>query len=478
MNLLRKKNLQEIIKKAETSPLKKTLGVFDLILLGIGCTIGTGIFVLTGIGAAKYAGPAISLSYLLSALVCMFAALTYAELAAMVPVSGSAYTYSYAALGEFVAWLVGWGLILEYGVGAATVASGWSGYMVGILKTGGVNLPDYLTKVPADGGIVNLPAVGIALFIGLLLVRGTKESVIFNRILVGVKLCAIFIFLLVATPMIRPENWSDFMPFGFHGVVLGAATIFFAYVGFDAVATAAEECKNAKRDLPIGIIVSLGVSALLYIAVALAITGIAHYSELNNAEPLAYALRINGSNIGSALVAVGALAGITTVLLVLMYGQSRIAFSMARDKLIPGAFEKIHPKFNTPYISSIIVACAVATVSGFTPIQTLAHMTSLGTLFAFMVVTIGVVVLRKTAPDLKRPFRCPAISFVAPIAVLSCGYLMFNLLTETGKPFLIWAILGLIVYFSYSYHKSPLNSKSLIPTKKRVPADKKTFDSL
>lgn len=467
MNLLRKKNLQEIIKKAETSPLKKTLGVFDLIMLGIGCTIGTGIFVLTGIGAAKYAGPAISLSYLLSAIICMFAALTYAELAAMVPVSGSAYTYSYAALGEFIAWLVGWGLVLEYGVGAATVASGWSGYMVGILKSGGVNLPDYLTKVPSEGGLINLPAVLIALFIGLLLVRGTKESIILNRILVGVKLAAIFIFLIVAAPMVKPGNWSDFMPFGFHGVALGAATIFFAYVGFDAVATAAEECKNAKRDLPIGIIVSLGISALLYIAVALAITGIAHYSQLNNSEPLAYALRINGSNIGSALVAVGAIAGITTVLLVLMYGQSRIAFSMARDKLIPSAFEKIHPKFKTPYISAIIVAGGVAIVSGLTPIQTLAHMTSLGTLFAFVVVTIGVVVLRKTAPELKRPFKCPALWFVAPMAVISCGYLMYNLLAETGKPFLIWAILGLIVYFSYGYHKSPLGAEEALKSKKR-----------
>ncbi|MCE3255652.1 MAG: yhdG 1 [Rickettsiaceae bacterium] len=459
MNLFRTKNINEIIDNVEHSSLKKSLGAVDLILLGIGCTIGTGIFVLTGIGAAKYAGPAISLSYLFSAFACAFAALAYAELASMVPASGSAYTYTYAVIGEFLAWLVGWGLILEYGVGAATVASGWSGYMVGILNTGGIHLPEYLIKTPADGGIINLPAVLIALFIGLLLIRGTKESVVFNRILVGVKLTAIFIFLVVATPMVKTTNWIDFMPFGIHGIFLGAATIFFAYIGFDAVATAAEECKNPKRDLPIGIIGSLAISALLYVAVALVLTGIADYKLLDNAEPLAFALRINGSNIGSALVAVGAITGMTTVLLVLMYGQSRIFFVMSRDKLIPGFFNKIHPRFNTPYISAIIVAFAVALTSGLTPIHTLGHMTSLGTLFAFVVVAVGVMVLRKTRPDLARPFRCPAVNVVAPMAVLTCGYLIYNLLLETGKPFLIWSVIGLIIYFSYSYRNSPLNKK-------------------
>jgi len=343
MNLFRTKNLNEIIKNAEHSKLTKSLGAFDLVLLGIGCTIGTGIFVLTGIGAAKYAGPAIALSYLFSAFACVFAALAYAELASMVPASGSAYTYTYAVIGEFVAWLVGWGLILEYGVGAATVASGWSGYMVGILNSGGINLPEYLIKSPSDGGLINLPAVFIALFIGSLLIRGTKESIIFNRILVGVKLTAIFIFLLVATPMVKTENWIPFMPFGVHGIFLGAATIFFAYIGFDAVATAAEECKNPKRDLPIGIIGSLAISAVLYVVVALVLTGIADYKLLDNAEPLAFALRLNGSNIGSSLVAVGAITGMTTVLLVLMYGQSRIFYVMSRDKLIPSFFWQNSP---------------------------------------------------------------------------------------------------------------------------------------
>lgn len=457
MNLFRTKNINETVNGAEHSSLKKSLGVLDLVLLGIGCTIGTGIFVLTGIAAARYAGPAISLSYLFAAFSCIFAALAYAELASMVPVSGSAYTYTYVVIGEFIAWLVGWGLILEYGVGAATVSAGWSGYMMGILESGGVHLPEHLTKVPSEGGLINLPAVFIALFIGSLLIRGTKESVIFNRVLVGIKLTAIFIFLLVATPMIKTSNWDPFMPFGINGIFLGAATIFFAYIGFDAVATAAEECKNPKRDLPIGIIGSLIISSLLYIAVSLALTGIVPFSTLDNAEPLASALRANGSNIGSSLVAVGAVTGMTTVLLVLMYGQTRVFYAMSRDKLIPSFFGKIHPRFSTPCLSSIVVALGVALTAGLTPIHTLGHMTSLGTLFAFVVVAIAVMMLRITKSELKRPFACPAVFIVAPLAILSCGYLIYSLLLETWKPFVIWTIFGLLVYFGYSYRNSSLN---------------------
>jgi APA family basic amino acid/polyamine antiporter len=457
MKLFRTKTIYDTTHIDKDKSLKKTLGAFDLVMLGIGCTIGTGIFVLTGIAAAQYAGPAVSLSYLFASIACMFAALAYAELASMVPVAGSAYTYSYVVLGEFIAWLVGWGLVLEYTVGASTVAAGWSGYMVGILKAGGVNLPEYLTKVPSQGGIINLPAVCIALFIGFLLVRGTKESVILNRVLVGIKLTAIFIFLVVAAPHVKVENLSDFMPFGLNGVMVGAATIFFAYIGFDAVATAAEECKNPARDLPIGIVGSLVICTILYITVSLVLTGITSYKELNNAEPLAYALRMNGSNIGSALVATGAITGMTSVLLVLMFGQSRIAFVMSRDGLLPKFFSKLHPRFETPYISSILVSLAVAITAGFTPIHTMGHMTSLGTLFAFVVVAVGVIVLRYTKPELERPFRCPAVNIVAPLAILSCGFLVYKLLVLTGKPFLIWTIIGLIIYFGYSYKSSPLN---------------------
>ncbi len=456
-SIFRTKSIESIIAGAKKNSLKKTLGAFDLVMLGIGCTIGTGIFVLTGIAAAQHAGPAISISYFLAGLTCMFAALAYTELAAMVPVSGSAYTYSYAALGEFVAWLVACGLILEYAIGASTVAAGWSGYFVGILKAGGVNLPEHLTKVPSDGGVINLPAVCISLVIGLILVRGTKESVILNRVLVGIKLVVIFAFLVIAAPHIKAEHYANFIPFGWHGIAVGAATIFFAYIGFDAVATAAEETKNPNRDLPIGIIGSLLVCTILYIVVALALTGIVNFSELNNAEPMAYALRQNGSNVGSAIVGTGAVAGMMAVLLVLMYGQSRIFFVMSRDGLIPAAFSKLHKKFQTPYVSCLVVTIIVAVSSGFTPIQTMGHMTSLGTLFALVVVSVGVLVLRVKKPELERPFRCPAVFFVAPMAIVSCGYLIITLLGEAGKPFAIWTVLSLIVYFSYAYKKSPLN---------------------
>jgi APA family basic amino acid/polyamine antiporter len=457
MNLFRKKSIHAILENAKKNTLKKTLGAFDLIMIGIGCTIGTGIFVITGIAAAKYAGPGISLSYIIAATACAFTALAYAELASMVPVSGSAYTYAYAVLGEFVAWLVGWGLILEYGIGAATVSNGWSGYMVGILKSGGINLPEYLTKSPALGGIINLPAALIPLIMGALLVSGTKESVNLNRILVGVKLLVIFLFLLIAVPMIKIENWSDFMPFGIDGVFVGAATIFYAYVGFDAVATAAEETKNPKRDLPIGIIGALIACTTVYVAVALVLTGISHYTTLDNPEPLARALRENGSNMGSVLVATGAIAGITSVLLVLLYGQSRIFFVMSRDKLIPAPFSKLHKKFATPYISVIIVSILVSIIAGFFPLKTLSHMTSLGTLFSFIVVSIGVLVLRFTEPNLQRNFKCPAVFLTVPAAVASCGYLVYTLLVETGPYFLAWIIVGVIFYFSYGYRKSPLN---------------------
>jgi APA family basic amino acid/polyamine antiporter len=459
MSLFRKKSISEIIANAEKNTLSKTLGVFDLIMIGIGCTIGTGIFVVTGIAAAKYAGPAISLSYLFAALCCVFAALAYAELASMVPVSGSAYTYSYAVLGEFVAWLVGWGLILEYAIGAATVSEGWSGYMVGILKSGGIEIPHHLTKGFFDGGLVNLPAVCIALFIGFLLFRGTKQSITFNRVLVATKLIVIFLFLIIATPMVDTVNWANFMPYGIHGVFVGAATVFYAYIGFDAVASAAEECKNPKRDLPIGIIGSLIVCTIFYVAVSLVLTGIVNYTTLDNAEPLAQALREHGSNIGSALVAVGAIAGITSVLLILIYGQSRIFFVMSRDGLIPPLFSKLHKKFNTPHLSVMLVSLVVALIAGFFPLETLSQITSLGTLFAFIVVAFGVIVLRITEPERVRQFKCPAVFIIAPLAIISCGYLVYTLLLSTGAVFMFWTLIGIVIYFSYGYRKSPLRTR-------------------
>ncbi|WP_371369599.1 putative amino acid permease YhdG [Sporomusa rhizae] len=461
MGVLRTKSIGLLRENAEKNGLRKSLGASDLILLGIGCIIGTGIFVLTGVAAAKYAGPGIMLSFVLSGLACAFAALAYAELAAIVPLAGSAYTYTYAALGEIIAWIVGWNLILEYSVGSSAVAAGWSGYVVGLLKSGGIELPKAFTAVPADGGIVNLPAMIIALFLSLLLVRGTKESATLNKVLVVIKLVAVFIFLLLAGPKVNPANWTPLMPYGFSGVAAGAAIIFFAYIGFDAVATAAEECRNPNRDLPIGIIGSLVVCTILYIAVAGVLTGVVPYQDLNNAEPVAYALRAIGYNFGSALVGTGAICGITTVLLVLMYGQTRIFFAMSRDGLIPASICKVHPKYGTPHIITIVAGIAVALISGFTPIGIIAELTNIGTLFAFVVVAIGVFALRYTRPDLPRPFRCPAVPIVAPLAVLSCGYLMINLPVETWIRFGVWSVIGFIVYFVYSYRNSVLNKNEV-----------------
>ncbi len=456
-SLFRTKSVEAVLESVKNKSLKKTLGALDLVLLGVGGAIGVGIFVLAGLVAARHAGPAVAISCLLAAVVCVCAGLAYAEFASVVPASGSAYTYSYVSLGESVAWLVACGLVLEYTVVASTVAAGWSGYFVGMLKQGGVNLPQAITTVPVEGGIINLPAILIVLFVGALLYRGTKESAMANRILVGIKLVIITIFLLVAAPHIKMENYAEFMPFGWHGVLLGSATIFFAYTGFDSLATAVEECKNPKRDMPIGIIVGLLICASVYILISLALTGISHYSTLDNPEPMARALRENGSNVGSALIGAGALIGMVTVLLVMMYSQSRIFFVMSRDGLIPNFFSKVHEKHGTPHLSCLFVILVVSLIAGFTPIRIMGQLSSLGTLFAFLIVSIGVLVLRFTRADLHRSFRCPWLFIVAPFAIISCGYLIYTLLQETGKPALIWFGFGLLFYFLYSRKRSNLN---------------------
>ncbi len=457
--LFRTKSLENILKEVRENPLKKTLGALDLVLMGIGAAIGTGIFVLTGIAAAEHAGPAIAISYAISGALCIFVGLAYTELASAIPVSGSAYTYSYITLGEFMAWLVACGLVLGYTVNSATVAAGWSGYFVGILKQGGINIPEHLTKVPSEGGLINLPAICISLFVGLLLFHGTRESLMVNRVLVVLKIVIIFVFLVVAVPHIKMENYADFFPFGFNGVLTGAATIFFAYLGFDAVATTAEECRNPKRDIPIGLIGGLVICTMIYVVVALVLTGIVNFSTLNNAEPMARALRDNGSNIGSALVATGAVAGMVAVLLVMMYGQSRIFFAMSRDGLLPDFFCKIHKKHGTPYLNCLFVTAAVCIISGFMPIRTMGEMSSIGSLFAFALVSVGVMVLRIRRPNLKRAFTCPAVFVIAPLAVLGCGYLIYALMLVTAKPVLIWFAFGTAVYFLYSRKRSHLNKK-------------------
>ncbi len=454
MNLFRTKSIAEMVKGTQTTSLKKTLGSVDLILLGIGCIIGTGIFVLTGVAAAKYAGPGIMLSFVLSGLACGFAALAYAELAAMIPVAGSAYTFAYAALGEIIAFIVGWALICEYTVGAAAVAAGWSGYTVGLFKTAGIILPKAWTAVPADGGILNVPAIIIVSFLTYLLVLGSKESAKLNKILVFIKLGCVALFLFLATPHVNPLNWQPFLPYGFSGVATGAAIVFFAYIGFDAVSTAAEECKNPNRDIPIGIVGSLAICTVLYIAVAAVLTGVVPYASLNNSEPVAFALRAIGMNFGSAVVGVGAICGITTVLLVLIFGQTRVFLAMSRDGMIPQSMVKIHPKHGTPHKITIITGIAVSVLSGLLPINIIAELCNLGTLFAFCIVSIGVFVLRKTQPNLPRPFRCPAVSVIAPLAVLFCGYLIANLPKDTFIFFGIWYLIGMVVYFTYSRHNT------------------------
>ena len=460
MDLFRKKSIDELQAVAAASGMLKNLAAVDLLMLGIGAVIGTGIFVLTGVAAAKYAGPAVPLSFILSGLTCALAGLAYAEFASIVPASGSAYTYAYASLGEFIAFIVGWNLILEYTVTSSAVAVGWSGYVVGLFASAGLVLPHELVVSAEDGGIFNLPAVLITLFLSFLLVRGTKESVKLNRILVFVKLAAIFLFLVLAAPHVDVTNWDPFLPFGYSGVVSGAAIVFFAYIGFDAVATTAEECRNAARDLPIGIIGSLFICTLLYAVVAAILTGVVPYSMLDTAEPVAFALRHIGYNVGSAIVAVGAICGITTVLLVLLYGQSRIFFAMSRDGMVPANVCKIHRRFHTPYRVTILGAIFVSIIAGVFPIGMIAEMANIGTLSAFLIASIGVMVLRKTEPDLKRNFKCPAVWIIAPLAVLSCGYLMANLPTATWHRFGFWILFGLCVYFGYSRAHSVIGRRA------------------
>lgn len=417
MDLFRKKDIGALRSMAQKSGLTRNLSAFDLVFLGIGSVIGTGIFVLTGIGAALYAGPGISLSFVLASIACAFAGLAYAEYASMVPVAGSAYAYTYASLGEFLAFIVGWNLILEYTVTCSTVAAGWSGYVVGLLASGGIELPVAFTKVPEEGGIINVPAIVITMFLCILLVRGTKETVMVNRILVFVKLAVIALFFILAVPNVDPMNWEPFLPYGAQGISAGAAIVFFAYIGFDAVATSAEEAKNPDRDLPIGILGSLGVCAVLYFFVALVLTGIVPYSDLNTPEPVAYALRVIGYPIGSAIVAVGAICGITTVLLVLLYGQARIFFALSRDGMIPAGICKIHKLYRTPYLVTIGGCILVSIIAGFAPIHLIAEMANIGTLSAFFIAGFGVLYLRITRPEVPRGFKCPAIYFV-----ISNGY--------------------------------------------------------
>jgi APA family basic amino acid/polyamine antiporter len=464
-NLLKTKSIEQLVGDVEHGgkALKRTLTAFDLTLLGIGAIIGTGIFVLTGTAAANQAGPAITISYLAAGLACGFAALCYAEFASMIPISGSAYTYAYATLGEVFAWMIGWDLILEYAVGSMTVAIGWSGYFQRILAGFGLHLPVWMSAAPtaAPGSVINVPAIVIVLLITWLLVIGIRESARFNAVMVAVKIVAVLFFIAAGSAFVKPENWTPFAPFGWPGIMAAGAIVFFAYIGFDAVSTTAEEARNPQRDLPIGIIASLVICTVLYLAVAAVLTGIVPVVQYRSDAqflnaPVAFALAVIDQNWAAGLVSAGAVAGITSVLLVMLMSQPRIFFAMSRDQLLPARVSRVHPKYRTPYITTIITGIIVATVAGLTRIDVVGEMTSIGTLFAFVVVCTAVLILRSRRPDAHRPFRVPGGATLPALGIVSCLYLMLSLSVVTWVRFLVWLDLGMLIYWFYGRKHSPL----------------------
>lgn len=490
----RVKPLDLILKTAERKSLKRQLGAFQLTMLGIGAIIGTGIFVLTA-EAAQKAGPGMMVSFVIAGFVCAVAALCYAELAAMVPVSGSAYTYSYAVLGEFVAWLVGWALILEYAVAASAVSVGWSGYLIGLLEHSvGIRIPDALANGPYAGGIVNLPAVFISLLVTVLLVRGTKESAVVNAVLVTVKVLALILFIALALPVMNDANFRPFAPLGSAGMIGAAASIFFAYVGFDAVSTAAEETKNPQRNIPIGLIASLVVCTIFYLLVAAGAIGsygaqpvfaadgsplspgsmemAARCTELSgigqtplvcSREALAHVLREIGHPVVGNALGLAAFIALPSVILMMIYGQTRIFFTMSRDGLLPDALSRVHPRYNTPHIVTIVTGLAVMVAAAFFPVGRLADISNSGTLFAFLVVSLAVLMLRRSDPGRHRPFRTPFVWIIAPLSVIGCVVLFFYLPTDAKLVFPIWAGIGLVFYFMYGYRKSHMKPGNLPP---------------
>jgi len=470
MGVLRTKSIEQSIRDTEESEhkLRKDLSALDLTVFGIGVIIGTGIFVLTGIAAATKAGPAVSLSFVLAGVACALAALCYAEFASTVPVAGSAYTFSYASLGELIAWIIGWDLVLEFALGASAVAVGWAKYFSSVFP-----VPESIS----GEGSVNLAAGAIVLVLTAVAIIGVKLSSRFNAVMVTIKLAVVALFIGAGAVKITTSNWHPFIPppaeapkaanaveagrplievifglkplaFGWMGIGFGAAIVFFAFIGFDVVATTAEETRKPQRDMPIGILGSLAVCTVLYVVVSLVLTGMVKYTELNTAAPMADALKAVGYDWIASLVSLGALAGLTTVILILMMGQSRVLFAMSRDRLLP--------RYGTPWVISAITGVVVALIATFVPLTTLADMVNIGTLFAFVLVSIGVIVLRRTEPDLPRAFRTPAVPLVPILAVVACVFLMLNLGSLTWWRFLVWMVIGFVVYFGYGYRHSRL----------------------
>jgi len=475
MGILQKKSLKDVLEyRKSNNGLKKSLGAFDLFLMGLGAIIGAGIFVVAGVTAAELSGPAITISYLIAGLAAIFVALAYTEVASMIPTSGSVYTYTYVSTGEILAWVTGWMSLLYFVISATTVASGWSGYVVDLLSKFNIIIPEAYSKVYADGGIINLPAVFIGFLMSYILVRGTSESTKINNVLVIVKAVVIFIFIAAALPYLNTDLWniapvstdhsafmsSNFIPFGIVGVLTGASQVFFSYNGFDTIASAAEESKNPERDVTVGMLSALLVSVIIYMVIAGILVGIVPYYELDIPQPVAYALEKIGFDKISTVVSIGAIAGLTTVILMQLYSQSRILFAMSRDGMLPKAFSKIHPKYGTPYISNIILGIIVCALAGFIPLKENIQLASMGALFMFAMVALSMMILRFTNKDARRPFRCPLAFVVGPIAFIVCLFLLWFLLPLVGYYFLAWLALGLVVYFVYVRNFSPMALKS------------------
>ena len=455
MDLFRKKTINDFNVRRED--FQRCLSAFDLTFLGIGAIIGAGIFVLTGIVAATQTGPAIVLSYVMAGLACGFSALSYAELAASIGGCGSAYGYAYAGFGELIAWIVGWDLLLEYAVSVAAVSVGWSSYFNDVLLSVNIHIPFALLHGFTVGGILDVLAMSIITALSLLLSIGMKSSARVNNMMVLTKLLVILLFILIASTEINTKNWIPFAPFGWTGVMKGASLIFFAYIGFDAVSTAAEEAIHPQRDVPIGIIGSLIICTLLYILVSGLLTGIAHYSSLNVASPISHSLLVLGYKSAAGLIGVGAIAGLTTVMLVLYYGLTRVFFAMARDGLLPNYFAVTHIKSKTPVRIIILCGLFMACLAGIVPLDGLAELVNIGTLFAFMIVCAGVIVLRYTRPDLPRPFKTPLMPYIPLLGIISCGYLICYLPWITLLRFVIWMTIGLVIFVMFSRKNSQLN---------------------
>lgn len=475
-----KKSIEQLVKESNTEGgLKRTLTANNLISLGIGAIIGAGIFTLTGTAAALHTGPAVVLSFILAAVACGFAGLCYSEFASMIPISGSAYTYAYATMGEFIAWIIGWDLIIEYLFASSTVAVSWSGYMVSFLKDFGISVPASIAQAPYDynsatgiftptGALINFPAMFIIAIITTLLVIGISESAKFNNVIVVIKVAVILLFIGFGFSYINTDNLTPFIPesqgdgqFGLGGIVRGAGIIFFAYIGFDAVSTAAQEAINPKRDMPRGILGSLIVCTVIYILVGVVMTGMVHYEKLNVPDPIAVAVNAGGDSLFWLRfpIKIGAIAGLSSVILVMLMGQPRIFYAMSKDGLLPKVFSTIHPKFKTPYITTIITGIIAMAIAGFGPINLLGELVSIGTLLAFVIVCGGILVLRYTDPHLNRPFKTPLFPYVPIMGILVCLYLMISLPWHTWERLLIWLVLGVIIYFGYSRHHSKVRKE-------------------